>query len=487
MKGISDVIAVTMILMITVALASLGYIFFVGTFSSVTNISQQSVNQTSAGLGTNFKIESISGNRIYIRNIGSTDLTNIAVYVDGVPVNFAISDSSIKPGAIGYVYLTAPNVQGSQVTVTTSSGLSVSQSLPTITNLGACSDTSAVLCLKFDEGLGYISIDSSPANNNATLGTNILSNPSFESGLWQTGTYWTWDTIAYNGSRSAKLANSPSYCNDYQRQDLPILPNKRYSISARIKTIEPNSGFYATVGIANTTWYNFVLSPVKITGTTDWTWVNLTGYDSNQPNNGNLRFFVTEQHCSPPNTGQVWFDDVYAGYNIPIWVNGKYGKALLFDGVDDYVSVTPQGSVSGQFTVVAWVNVADTSARAIVGTRSPTDYSFDFKLQNGNIIHGDIGNGASWITTSADASFTYSLNTWYQIVYVVNTTSYTIYVNGQQVGSGTYAANTPLLFDSNHQIKIGQFGGGGEFFNGMIDEVRIFNRALSPSEVATLY
>jgi len=109
MEGISDVIAVTMILMITVALASLGYVFFVGTFSSVSNITEQSVNQTTAGLLASFKIESVSGNNIFIRNTGSVPLSSIAVYGDDVPANITtmtvdgFQSASIPPGKIAKV------------------------------------------------------------------------------------------------------------------------------------------------------------------------------------------------------------------------------------------------------------------------------------------------------------------------------------------------------------------------------------------------
>ncbi|MFH1229843.1 MAG: LamG-like jellyroll fold domain-containing protein, partial [Candidatus Aenigmatarchaeota archaeon] len=100
----------------------------------------------------------------------------------------------------------------------------------------------------------------------------------------------------------------------------------------------------------------------------------------------------------------------------------KYGSSCLsFDGTNDVVAAG-NPTIANVFTVEAWAKVSDNSTRAIIGTRGPSENSFDMKFQNGDLIHGDIGNGASWITLSADASFSYQINTWYHVVYVVNTT-----------------------------------------------------------------
>ena len=165
----------------------------------------------------------------------------------------------------------------------------------------------------------------------------------------------------------------------------------------------------------------------------------------------------------------------------------RYGifnkKILSFDGVDDYVNCG-NPVVTGTFSVEALVKVLDTNIRDIVGTRSPTDYSFDIKFKDGNTIHGDIGSGSGWITNVADASFDYKLDTWYDVVYMVTPTGYTIYVNGNQVGSGSYTEDTPVFSDANHEIAIGNSAvTGGEYFYGDIALVRTYNRALTQSEI----
>lgn len=174
----------------------------------------------------------------------------------------------------------------------------------------------------------------------------------------------------------------------------------------------------------------------------------------------------------------------------PTWQSScRVNVCLNFNSASStYVYSTPSTSLSGSFTVMAWGKPSSAATMDLVGTRGPSDYSFDMKFMGGNKIHSDIGNGAtSWITTAADANFTYSAGQWYHVAYVVTPTSYTIYVNGNQVSSSTYASNTPLLYNPTHYIYIGQSGGGNEFFNGNIDDVRIYSRALSATEILNLY
>ena len=164
------------------------------------------------------------------------------------------------------------------------------------------------------------------------------------------------------------------------------------------------------------------------------------------------------------------------------------GKALSFNGTTQYVSFgTPNTTLSGTFTVSAWVYSKDaTTEMCFIGSRT-SFAGCDFKIKLGTTIHADIGDGSNWVTTSADGSFTYAINTWYHIVYVVTPTDYTIYANGVNVGSGSYASATPLLWDSSHTLNIGQNGTGNEFFNGLIDQILIYDRELSAYEVFALY
>ncbi|HNQ68866.1 MAG TPA: T9SS type A sorting domain-containing protein [Bacteroidales bacterium] len=160
-------------------------------------------------------------------------------------------------------------------------------------------------------------------------------------------------------------------------------------------------------------------------------------------------------------------------------------SALNFDGVNDYISVASSPIINAPYTVECWAKPSTTGVLTMMGSRSggTGNATFDFKFQNGNQIHGDIGDGTNWITTGADANFNYSTGTWYHIAYVVTNSGYKIYANGNQVGSGSFSG-APLLCNSSNKLGIGALSStGGEYFNGNLDEVRVWNRELTQSEI----
>lgn len=161
--------------------------------------------------------------------------------------------------------------------------------------------------------------------------------------------------------------------------------------------------------------------------------------------------------------------------------NGNY--VGIFNGSNNLLAMTSKMGVSGTFTVSVWAKPLDTGTRTFFSSRVGGN-NFDAKFMGGNLIHGDIGSGSSWIDTTADASFNYALNTWYEVTYVVTPTGYTIYEDGNKVGEGTYATSDPLLYATSSQFGVDQ---SGEYFYGDVADMRIYNRALSASEIKAIY
>jgi hypothetical protein len=185
----------------------------------------------------------------------------------------------------------------------------------------------------------------------------------------------------------------------------------------------------------------------------------------------------------------VYSNNVPAGYT---------GQSLSLDGNNSVAIGTPSSSqtVDAPYTFDAWVNVADLkNPRTFFGTRTGSDTSFDVKFgtvgQNGQGtdtgIHGDIGTGGGWLNTGADsAAFAYTPGTWYNVAYVVDTSSYTIYINGVESATNSLGG-TALLYDMTHTLNIGNAGGGSnEYFSGDIFNLGIWNTALSAAEIQAL-
>jgi RHS repeat-associated protein len=150
---------------------------------------------------------------------------------------------------------------------------------------------------------------------------------------------------------------------------------------------------------------------------------------------------------------------------------GVIGGAGTFSGSSSITAI-PLTPLSGSFTVEQWVNPSSNTVNGgLFGSRTPSDESFDTQLYSGG-LWDDIGNGTSWLNTSASASFPYSANTWHHFVHTVTTNSYRIYSDGRQVGSGTFSG-TPLLFDASHHLVIGNTGYPAAGLSGLIDETRV--------------
>jgi RHS repeat-associated protein len=176
--------------------------------------------------------------------------------------------------------------------------------------------------------------------------------------------------------------------------------------------------------------------------------------------------------------------------------------AARFDGTNDLVTIPNGfGTVSGTFTVGAWVRPASaTTTMAFIGSRkgdtATTDYTFDAKLRYASGVRSvriDVGNGSAWMLTG-DVPFDYEANRWYHIVAVVDDAAdrVTVYANGASIGvlAFTTTTGTPRLADTTRLFKIGNNGRDSvtpEWFNGWIDEVAVWMQALTSAQVQGHY
>lgn len=171
--------------------------------------------------------------------------------------------------------------------------------------------------------------------------------------------------------------------------------------------------------------------------------------------------------------------------NGPTWTAGKIGSALLFDGVDDTATVpyAEQSLTSGQLTVAGWIKVASTSNTAayqlITDRRldsTHVGFSLSVSKANGHFAVSSTFNGTQY-TASSSASVVDGA--WHYIAYVVDDQNISVYVDGSLQD---YTPYTGVLDMPAVDIRIGQ-----GTFNGTIDELKYFNRALSAQDIAAAY
>ncbi|RJS88396.1 hypothetical protein DRO56_03425 [Candidatus Bathyarchaeota archaeon] len=168
------------------------------------------------------------------------------------------------------------------------------------------------------------------------------------------------------------------------------------------------------------------------------------------------------------------------------WVEGRYGYALDLDGVDDYVVVPDDPSLNvgtGDFTVALWVKTTQTSTGIIVEKYSGSR-GWRIYISNGYI--GVRGKDPAGTFTGASTS-TYNDGKWHYITVVFDRDSgIYFYKDGTPDGTSTTITGHQGSLNNSEPLRIGKQT-LGDHYNGTIDEVCIYNVALTPEKVRELY
>jgi hypothetical protein len=185
------------------------------------------------------------------------------------------------------------------------------------------------------------------------------------------------------------------------------------------------------------------------------------------------------------------------------WAPGHIRGALSLDGQNGYVQVpsTPNlEQISSAITICAWVkfsnNLAYNSGDMQDVVRKVTDLSnnpppysaYDLVVQDfgGGTFKARMGvtRASDSIRGTSDWGSAHSYGSWYHLVGVYDGSAVRIYVNGVQESSAAFSGN---LLQTAQPLCIGRYGNVGEPVNGLIDDLRLYNRALSATEIQTLF
>lgn len=179
---------------------------------------------------------------------------------------------------------------------------------------------------------------------------------------------------------------------------------------------------------------------------------------------------------------------------------GKVSQAFDLNGTGGYVRVpdrpalvTPDG-----MTVDAWINPRSFGGAEVIASKwdDPTgQWSWIFKLHNDGTgrLRIEISRGDHNALGDLGGTTVLPLNAWSHVAatYDRETGSMRLYVNGKLDSEGTASYPGTAISGSTADILIGAVNGQttppGEFFNGLIDEVELFNRALTAEEIASVY
>ncbi len=175
--------------------------------------------------------------------------------------------------------------------------------------------------------------------------------------------------------------------------------------------------------------------------------------------------------------------------NGPVWQadSGAVGGALSFDGIDDYVQIPGFKGLAGvsSRTCAAWIKTTQKSGEIVTWGELETGGKWIIRVNETDSLRTEVQGGYIYGTTSINDG------NWHHIVVVMeddgspDVSEIRLYVDGKQdtiAGVLPRAINTPAVED----VRIGVFSDMTRFFQGLIDDVRIYDCALKSSEILEL-
>jgi hypothetical protein len=175
------------------------------------------------------------------------------------------------------------------------------------------------------------------------------------------------------------------------------------------------------------------------------------------------------------NSGPVWSST--AGYNS----TGAY----VFDGVDDYIIVFNSSylnNITSQITVTAWIKPGSSGGYIVAKNNVGFDFQYGFVAGTVMDVYLNVGGIRS---SSASNSINLTSNTWQHVAFTWNGTFIKIFVNGNRSGAGS-SYSTPLVV-TDYPVLIGKRMPNSKYFNGTIDDVKIYNISLSDEQIKAIY
>ena len=170
--------------------------------------------------------------------------------------------------------------------------------------------------------------------------------------------------------------------------------------------------------------------------------------------------------------------------NSPSWVAGQVGQALSFNGTTQYVDIPSSASIdlTGSSTFEAWVKVTDylntntiLSKTTSAGAANNT-FELRTEVTTGKLQFGGFDTAARTVSTSSAVP----TGVWTHVAAVKTGGSVKLYIGGRLLGQGSVSTTAT----NARPLKLGARDDLANFFKGSIDDVRLYARALTDSEVA---
>ncbi len=310
-------------------------------------------------------------------------------------------------------------------------------------------------------------------------GANNYTNSSIIYTELNSGENWTCQVIPNDAQNDGALAiNSTIILPNAPTQSTPIIvPTSVYNADNMTCV---NQSTVDVGGRAVTNVYNWLVNVTNATSlSATLLYLPFDTNTSNVSNNGIKDYSGFENHGT--------LGGGNGSSSAPVWnSSGKIGGAYTFDGINDTINVTKSGTLNNtfNFSVDVWIRPDITSG---------TYYIFD-NYAGGSVVNGNFllyvnGNTINSFNEASNnvVSSTISANQWYHVAAVMTSGSnYKLYINGALNATDSVVTSGPFL-DLNNNFSIGMMTDAENPFVGNIDNLRVWNRSLSPEQVNQLY
>jgi len=292
------------------------------------------------------------------------------------------------------------------------------------------------------------------------------------------------DTLTTGNSNLGANYNINFLSRSGSGQNQPYLNITYYNMPMNVTFSNPTDANNSII-TRNYTYVNITIDTPNTINTVKLSWnnTNVTIYDPSLIFASNLNNNTDD--WSQGNNGVI-----YGAVDCTPNVAGRFGTACAFNGTAGNITVqnTPSTNLSTGITISVWINKnADLIWAGIVSKANPTtavDYSYNLRADNTGRVQWVVENLTT--TTIVRTPSAVATNQWHHIAVTVNFTNESmIYLDGALVNTSGVRGS---LNGSALPILIGgAWGYTTRTLNGSIDEVRIWNRTLSPQEINVSY
>jgi hypothetical protein len=191
---------------------------------------------------------------------------------------------------------------------------------------------------------------------------------------------------------------------------------------------------------------------------------------------------ATTADMSGNNNNGTWY-----GTGTHWTTTGKLGNAVTFNGADDYIEVphNPNLVMTNAMTISVWINKnADVAWQRVIAKSAWPNNDYVLLFNDAGKVYGSIKTGGVLkYTPVSDSALSNSV--WYQVAVTYDNSLFRLYVNGVEQGTATPVSG--VIENNAGPLRIGSDPCNSDYFNGLIDEARVYNRALSEDEIRAQY